>query len=173
MTLPEAIDLIRDAVQPDDDTPKVWSDLGCGSGTFTYALSHLLPPNSRIIAVDQVDQALKPEVNGVRIEFRQLDFSASLKSLPQVDGLLIANALHYIKQKSPLLAEMQSLLSSGGRLVIIEYDTLQSNRWVPYPVTLIELEKILAGIGFSKTKKTMERPSVYGDFNMYVMVADK
>jgi SAM-dependent methyltransferase len=173
MNLSECIDLLRDAVETHDSTAKVWTDLGCGNGLFTYALSHLLPPNSTVIAVDKAAQQLKPQVNDVRIEFRQFDFSSDFESMPQVDGVLIANALHYVREKKALLGRIHNCLRGHGRIVIIEYDTDHANRWIPHPIRFVDLQQIITDVGFLDLRKTAERPSSYGDFNMYVAAAHR
>ena len=45
----DAAELIVDAV---GQGGRYWADIGAGSGTFTRALRSLLPPGSRIYAVD-------------------------------------------------------------------------------------------------------------------------
>lgn len=47
----EAVNLIEKAIQY-SDKPQIWADLGCGDGTFTHALAHLLPNGSHIYAID-------------------------------------------------------------------------------------------------------------------------
>ena len=38
---------------------EIWADLGCGSGTFTYALSEKLPDRSKIFAIDKTHKNLE------------------------------------------------------------------------------------------------------------------
>jgi methylase of polypeptide subunit release factors len=93
-----------------------WADLGCGDGIFTAALYGLLQPGSEIYAVDQDRRALEalhrnfaesyPEAAPLTI---QADFTRPL-SLPPLDGLLMANSLHFVRHKRLLLAALVQLL---------------------------------------------------------------
>lgn len=47
----DAIALINKGITA--HSPQHWADLGCGSGTFTNALFHLLPAGSQIEAIDR------------------------------------------------------------------------------------------------------------------------
>ena len=76
-------------------SPKLWLDLGCGSGVFTLALAELLPSGSQVIGIDKSFQYLpKSSANGVRISFVQADFSYAFKmerttAMQQIPGSLI------------------------------------------------------------------------------------
>jgi hypothetical protein len=58
MNIIEATALIRTSLI-EWSQPQYWCDLGCGSGTFTMALAHLLSPGSTIHAVDWDQRALE------------------------------------------------------------------------------------------------------------------
>ncbi|GAB3931776.1 class I SAM-dependent methyltransferase [Larkinella terrae] len=168
MQLSEAIQLIRND-QISAATPSVWADLGCGSGLFTFALAHYLPAGSRIYALDQ-NNPLKPEIrpNGVEVVPRQKDFVRDELELPALDGILMANALHYVADKPGFLRKLQTYLKPNGRFLIVEYDTDKPvPTWVPYPISFASLTRLVTTAGYSTIEKLGERPSRYGTGNMY------
>jgi ubiquinone/menaquinone biosynthesis C-methylase UbiE len=117
-----------------------WADLGCGDGIFTAALYTLLPPGSTIYAVDKSRRALNSlERNfaesypGASPRLLPADFADAL-ALPALDGLLMANSLHFVQFKKPVLARLVSLLEPGGRLLVVEYNARRGNYAVPYPL---------------------------------------
>lgn len=167
MTESEAIKLIE-GINLDSDDGQNWADLGCGSGLFSYALANLLPPESKITAIDKVNHSpFKTVDNEVKIEFIQANFIKDDLPISDLNGILMANSIHYVKAKKNFLKELKSYLSVNGRLVIIEYDTLKSNPWVPYPIPLSDLKKLCSNLGFNGLRKLGERPSRYGNKNMY------
>src|SRR6476469_4415874 len=100
MVLHEAIDLIR--FTPAKEQSQAWADLGCGNGLFTKALASLLPGGSRIHAIDADEKTIKEipsSYNGVGIEKSVLDFTSDRLVLQHMDGIMMANSLHYVKEK--------------------------------------------------------------------------
>ena len=90
-------------------TPTHWADLGCGSGTFTLALAQLLTPGSTIEAID-LRPGIKPQTTagGVTIIPRSADFVADDLALTGLDGILMANSLHYVRDKLALLQKLRA-----------------------------------------------------------------
>jgi len=116
--------------------------LGCGAGVFTLALAELLPSSNLVIGVDRNYQNLpKQSTNGVSISFLQADFSDNLL-MENVDGILLANALHYISEQEKLIHHLAKLKKNQPNFLFIEYDTNSSNRWVPYPVSWLRLQSL-------------------------------
>jgi ubiquinone/menaquinone biosynthesis C-methylase UbiE len=118
----------------------IWADLGCGDGIFTAALAALLGPGAEIYGVDTSQAALRSlmsnlsrDVPGAVVHAVQADFAQSL-DLPPLDGVLMANSLHFVQSKQEVLAGIIDVLKPGGHLVVVEYNTRQGNRWVPYPL---------------------------------------
>lgn len=116
-----------------------WADLGCGSGTFTRALTSLLPIGSKVIAVDKELQNLQ--------DFIRADFITDDLKLGALDGILMANSLHYVKDNTTLLPRFKV-----SQILIVEYDTNRSNPWVPYPVSYVNLERLAQALGYNITK---------------------
>src|SRR5437773_1348964 len=125
-----------------------WADLGAGSGTFTRALVEILGPSSRVYAVDRDASAVRElqewsaretaNVVAVHADITQL-FVLPEK---QLDGILLANVLHFVRDADQVLARVAQMLRRGGRLVIVEYDRRTASRWVPYPIPAERLTEI-------------------------------
>ena len=167
MTNKEAVGLISWGI-PKHNNPQRWADLGCGSGIFTEALASLLPYESQILAVDRNVQHLKKMMgNNVSVEFLHADFERTDLDLSNLDGILLANSLHYVKEKKALIHRLEKYLSPDRRFLIVEYDTLSANQWVPYPIDFIHLKKLFTALNYNTITKLSERKSVFGNGNMY------
>src|SRR5690242_21423773 len=116
MEIEEAIDLIRFTLS--NHSKQNWVDLGCGEGVFTIALASLLPKASMIKAIDLDTKALKKipgEANGVVIEKVVADFTSESIAFRELDGIIMANSLHYVKDKESFVRRMfESLKLSGN-----------------------------------------------------------
>lgn len=166
MLVSEGQEFLKD-FKPVKDGPGMWADLGCGEGFFTNILAEKLSPGSGIYAVDREWQKLKQEIDGVKIHFQQLDFTKDLLKLPQLDGLMMANALHYVKDKEVLLENLILLLKEDAQILMIEYETTTANPWVPYPIEFQTLKSLFSKFGYNNTKKIGERRSIYNSNLMY------
>ncbi|MEM6804055.1 MAG: methyltransferase domain-containing protein [Bacteroidota bacterium] len=141
-----------------------WIDLGAGQGTFTEALAHFLPAESEILAIDQSHtslQKIKPAIGTVQIRKQQGDFFEPPKGLSSIDGLLMANAFHYVKDKAAFIRMWEEVLAEEASFLIIEYDTQRSNDWVPYPIRPKALQELFYTMGYTSFKKLGETPSLY------------
>jgi trans-aconitate methyltransferase len=145
----------------------VWADLGCGEGIFTYLLHEFLPADNTIYAVDKSRRALHTlarSLAGVApeavVQPIQADFSQPL-DLPPLDGLLLANALHFLKDKKPPLLRLIQYLNPGGRLVIIEYNTNRGNWAVPYPLDEDSFIALAAAVGLREARIVARKPSTF------------
>jgi hypothetical protein len=86
------------------------------------------------------------------------DFSGPL-DLPVLDGIVAANALHFEQDRIALLSHWCSYLRQAGRLILVEYDTDDGNRWVPYPVSFASLSGAARVSGFTSPRLLARRPS--------------
>jgi trans-aconitate methyltransferase len=168
MTFREAAQFLS-ATPIDDSQPVQWADLGCGNGLFTKVLSARLHSGSSIYAVDKRLPSGLPTANKeVTIIPVKADFVEDDLALHGLSGILMANALHYVKNKMALLQKLKTYLLPGAVFIIIEYDTTRANQWVPYPVPFGELQELFAANGYNGVEKTGERRSLYQSGGMYV-----
>lgn len=147
-----AVNLIKNGV-PQSGDPQTWYDLGAGSGLFTMALASLLPTESKIYAIDTKSSSFDGtwrSYQQVDILSQQADFTTMPVTPASVDGILMANSLHFVDDKKAFLISIMKALTPKGRLLIVEYDTLAENPWVPYPVSLESLNLLLAEMGMAE-----------------------
>jgi SAM-dependent methyltransferase len=97
---------------------------------------------------------------GARLEVARADFQDAI-DLPPVDGILMANALHFVAEPEPVLRRLVHRLPTGGKLLLVEYDRTRANPWVPYPIPLARFRKLTAAVGLSKPEEVGRRPSRY------------
>jgi ubiquinone/menaquinone biosynthesis C-methylase UbiE len=173
----DAVALIKDAVSGHEG---VWADLGAGSGVFTRALVELLSAKSCIYALDRDVRALSELslwAGEVAANVRTVDgdFRHGL-SLPghagPLDGILLANSLHFVRDQTAVLGGLVRHLRPGGRLILLEYDRRAANRWVPYPIPLDELPTLAAAAGLSVPRVTAMRTSEYSGI-LYAAAMDR
>jgi len=158
----DLVDLIRDGVDP--AAGRSWAELGAGRGAFTAALAELIGPGARIVAIDRdasALRALRERLAGVpdlMVETLAADFTRPL-ALSDLDGVLMANSLHFVRAKEPVLAAVFGFLRPGGTLLMVEYDADRGNPWVPHPFSYRTWERMAAAAGFEGTHKVGWRPS--------------
>jgi ubiquinone/menaquinone biosynthesis C-methylase UbiE len=167
MKLKTAINLIEKGVSA-SITTQVWADLGAGAGLFSNALAAILPPGSTIYAVDKDATSLNSleAPDNIVLKKIETDFSSTSFQTEKLDGLLMANSLHFVSDKSVVLLRLRNLLKATGRIILIEYDTSESNRWVPYPISYVTLQKLFKS-SFSSIEKIGETKSMYGRADIY------
>ena len=143
----------------------VWADLGAGSGAFTLALRDLAGPDVELIAVDRdraglrtLRAAMERRFPGTRLRLLEADMAGQL-ALPPLDGIVAANAIHYVPDQEALLRRWKGHLKPEGRLIVVEYDAETGNRWVPYPLSFASLGEVARAAGFAAPVLLAARPS--------------
>src|ERR1700730_3108317 len=130
----------------------------------------LLAPDSTIHAVDLDPRALEgvpDHYGGVEIRKTLGDIGSLSLRLPAVDGILIANTLHFILEQQIFL---RSLLSVTDRFLIVEYERSKPNRWGP--VGFEERHHLFMEAGVDRMEGLSTRPSLFGG-TMYSALAER
>jgi ubiquinone/menaquinone biosynthesis C-methylase UbiE len=143
----------------------VWADLGSGRGAFTLALADLIGPEGDIYSVDRdrgslrvQEQRMEQRFPGVRLYPRAADFNQPL-DLPPLDGIVMANSLHFQRDQLATARLAREYLKPGGRLLIVEYNIRRGNYAVPHPVPYEAWVGLAEQAGFEHTRLLARRPS--------------
>ena len=145
----------------------VWADFGAGSGAFTLALRDIAGPDAAIIAIDQdrtslqtLRASMERHFPGTQLRLLQADIAGRL-TLPPLDGIVVANAIHYIPKRDhvALLQRWREYLQPEGRLIVVEYDTESGNSWVPYPMSYTAFRDVARAAGLTEPVLLGVRPS--------------
>jgi ubiquinone/menaquinone biosynthesis C-methylase UbiE len=142
-----------------------WADLGAGTGAFTLALADLIGTHGVIHAIDR-DRAALAELRSAfvsavpqaELRVRAADFTRRL-DLSDLDGIVMANSLHFVDDRAAVLGLVRGYLKHGGRLVLVEYDSDDGNDWVPHPLSFETWRNVAAQAGFVETRKLATVPS--------------
>ncbi len=150
------------------DLPKggTWADLGAGTGAFTLALSELVGLSAEIYAIDKDRSALSKLEQSHRTHFGTSqnihavkgDFTGRL-SLPPLDGILMANSLHFYREKEKVLRHIRSFLKWSGRFLLVEYNVDSGNPWVPHPLSFDTFYSLASRAGFTEPNLLAKVPS--------------
>jgi ubiquinone/menaquinone biosynthesis C-methylase UbiE len=144
---------------------KTWADLGSGEGAFTLALADLVGPTGSIYSVDRDSRALRVQGRALRDSFPNVtvaplvaDFTLPLE-LPPLDGIVMANSLHFERDKLAVLRLARGYLRPAGRLVLVESDSDHGNPWVPFPISYRSWATLAAEAGYRETRRLASVPS--------------
>ena len=166
-----AVSLIRAGVGTPGET---WADLGAGSGVFTAALSALLGPSGTVYASDRDPQAVRRlralKTFGATLHVQQADFTQPL-GLTDLDGLLLANTLHFVARQEQVLRHLARTLRPHGRLLVVEYDTGQRTPWGPFPLPPERLQRLAQASGLGTFNEVGRQPSRFSGRELYAAVA--
>ena len=154
-------------LRPANLTPGgTWADLGSGNGAFTLALRELVGLDATIYAVDKDRSALR-----VLDDAHQSRFSTSrnliplnqdlsrLSDVPPLDGVVMANSLHFFKDKEKVLRHVHGLLKPNGVILLVEYNVDSGNLWVPHPFSFETYRSLAPRAGFSEPRLLTKVPS--------------
>ena len=176
MELSEMVALIRGGVPREGG---IWADLGAGTGNFSWALAERIGPQGTIYAIDrdakairQIHQRIAQADPGAAIIPQQADFSRAL-DIPTLHGVLMANALHFIRDQPAALALVAGYLRPGGRLLLVEYDLRSPLPWVPFPVSLAHLAHLADAAGFEPPAEIGRRTSPSSGAAMFAALATR
>lgn len=160
--------LLRAGIPSPEGAPAAgatWADFGAGEGAFTLALADLLGPGGEIYAVDRAGAALRQQAERMRVRFPRTrlqtlsaDFTRPL-DLPPLDGVVMANALHFAREKTSVLRLLYGYLKPGGRFILVEYNADRGNPWVPHPLSYPSWEALARQCGFRGTRLLETVPS--------------
>ena len=145
----------------------VWADFGSGQGAFTLALADLIGQSAVLYSVDKNRTALQQQKSIVQSRFPDLtiqylhnDFTRPI-DLPPLDGLIMANALHFVRNKDQVVKAIHGYLKPEGRLVLVEYNVDRGNIWVPHPLSFQTWQRLASQNGFRTTLLLATRQSSF------------
>ncbi len=143
----------------------VWADLGSGEGAFTLALADLLGEGGRIYSIERDPaalgvqrEALAERFPRVAADFLRADFTKPL-DLPPLDGIVMANSLHFYRDKEGLVGLLAAHLRPRGRFILVEYDADRGNAWVPHPISYATWEELSVRAELMGTRLLKRVPS--------------
>ena len=145
----------------------MWADLGAGEGAFTLALAELLGPGATIHVLDRDRRALEANIRRMTESFprtvavaHRADFVDGLPfPSASLDGIVMANSLHFVRDKGPVLQRLVTGLRPGGRFLLVEYGADRGNPWVPWPLSFGTWEGLAGAVGLTATRRIGEVPS--------------
>jgi hypothetical protein len=88
------------------------------------------------------------------------DFTMDLE-IPDLEGIVMANSLHFQRDTCAVLRHVSRWLKSGGRIVIVEYDAQKAGPWLPTPVPPAALALAAECAGLSAPRLLARRASRY------------
>lgn len=146
----------------------VWADLGAGEGAFTLALRELLGPDATIYAVDKnrgrlsdLERAYAARFGSTEnLHILATDFSRALE-LPLLDGIVMANSLHFFKDREKVLSQVRTFLKPDGLLLLVEYNVDRGNMWVPHPLSFGTYRAMAPRAGFTQPRILAKHPSSF------------
>jgi predicted methyltransferase len=162
MILSDAVDLLNGAAL---DLSGIWMDFDAGAGDFTAWLAEGLGPDGQVLAVHRRAVQLRLNEIGLRthtsrakrrngamatVSHRVADVDAAL-GLRNVDGVLMANALHTIRWQEAAVRHCLSYLRDYGTLLIVDYEAAEASPTIPYPVPFARFRRITLRAGFDRT----------------------
>ncbi|MBI4672557.1 MAG: class I SAM-dependent methyltransferase [Chloroflexi bacterium] len=142
-----------------------WADFGSGSGAFTLALRELVGADAEIYSIDKDGSALREQERAFyqrfadsRVQFICADFTRPLPLSP-LDGIVMASALHFFKDKETVLRHAREFLKPQGDLLLVEYNVDSGNLWVPHPLSFDTFRALAPRAGFAEPRLLATAPS--------------
>ena len=139
----------------------VWADFGSGRGAFTLALADLLRVDAHIYSIDKNAADLTSQKRSFQshfsnrphpiVDYLHKDYTFPI-GLPPLDGAVMANSLHFYKNKTPILKLIFDYLRPGGVIILVEYNVERGNPWVPHPISYRNWVSLAKKTGFVSTR---------------------
>lgn len=140
------------------------ADLGAGSGFYTYAISSLVGEAGRVYAVDiQKDLLARIKNEADNLKYTNIEIIwADLEkkdSLPFVNNILdvviLSNVFLQIKNKDNLIKEIQRILKTGRKVLVVDWLSKISETKNDQEKKLMknEIEKLFLENNFSLEKE--------------------
>lgn len=144
-----------------------WADFGSGNGAFTLALRELIGADAEIFSIDkdgarlrEQERAFQQMFPAARVQFLRADFTRPL-TLPPLDGIVMANALHFFKNKIEVLQHARAFLKPRGVLLLVEYNVDAGNIWVPHPLSFETFCALAPRANFTPPRLLATAPSSF------------
>ena len=133
------VNLIKNGV---DKPEGLWADFGSGNGAFFFALLDLISGRGEIYSIDKKQsglekqrkklESLKIGSNCPKLYFMHADINSRIY-IPELDGAILANVLHFYKDKTHLIQNVLRYQKTGGKFILVEYNIDTGNSWVTFP----------------------------------------
>lgn len=156
-------------LQPDT----VFLDVACGAGNYSLAAAEFIGPEGAIHAVDLWKEgiaAMRERIDQLALTQIHAEVGDVSRRLPMedesVDVVLMATVLHDLVADGTAegtLREIGRVLRPKGRLVIIEFDKIESEPGPPAAIRLSpgEVEEIVSPYGFYEEHIKAVGPTTY------------
>lgn len=135
---------------------EIFVDVGCGIGYFTLPAARMIGENGIVYALDISSEMLK--VVDEKVQQEALYNIKTKKSeeynfhLPDNTATIAftCNVVHEVEDRYRFLSEMKRILTDEGRIIIIDWEKVQSEYGPPvdHRIDKKEIKKILASLGF-------------------------
>ena len=116
-------------------------DIGCGSGTSSFALARCVEPEGHVLGVDISEQlvviARAATPAGAPIEFRLADAAKAPLPAGRFDLLFSRFGVMFFDDPVAAFAHMRGALKPGGRLAFVCWRGAAENDWVRLPMSAI------------------------------------
>lgn len=141
---------------------KTVADVGAGSGYFTFRLAETA---DKVIAID-VDQRFIDHINSrkesegkANVETRLATTTDPKLELGEADRVLVVNVLHLVDDKLAWLKKLQSGMSEGSLLLVVDYKKKSTSPDAPAPDQRLGVQDVFQWVtraGFDKARVDME-----------------
>lgn len=149
------------------------ADFGAGTGHYAQALAHSVGRNGKVYAIDVQEDILKHLKLNAHEQHRGIietlwgdiekPGGTHLRG-ESLDAVILANTLFQVENRYGLLAEIQRVLKSEGKLLVVDWAGSYGGMG-PAPEKVIpehEAEGFFIGGGFHKVKSFRAGPHHYG-----------